>query len=257
MTKELKARLRTLKSTHKITSAMKIVAATTFNRLKHNASSMFDFLESLIALSRQVQNHPVDTTERRLLIVVGGDRGLCGGYNTAIRKKAVQYLKEFPDAELAYIGTKIVLKEHQGLFVESVQHLGQWTVLMDKFQSIWAKYAHVDIIYTVFHTLYDQKLVVLPVILGSGVSRVAEDDRAITLDETTSDLYPLIYTAAVMKAIISAQLCEFSSRMLSMDNATQNAEKMIQTLSLKINKMRQAMITKELSETVGCLLNNS
>lgn len=251
MTKELKLRLRTLKSTHKITAAMKIVAATAFNRLRHNAPSMFAFLQSLIALS--TKSHTIDAkNRRRLLIVVGGDRGLCGGYNTAIRKRALQYLKEFPDAEVAYIGTKVVLKEHKGLFTQTVQHLRQWTVLIDQLQPIWGQYGAVDIVYTVFQTLYDQQITLMPVYDGEPVL----DDNATILDETATDIFPLIYTAIVMEAIIHAQLCEFSSRMLSMDNATQNAEKMIEALHLKINKMRQAMITKELSETTSGSINN-
>lgn len=257
MTKALKARIRTLRSTYKITAAMKIVAATIFNRLKHNAPSMFDFLESLIALSTQVQN--VTVAERRLLIIVGGDRGLCGGYNAAIRRKATQYLKEFPEAEVAYIGTKIVLKEYPGIFIEPVQHLGQWVVLRDKLQPIWAQYGSIDIVYTAFHTLYDQRVSLTPVIHDKGDEGALDrgsSHNQIVLNEAVNDISPLIHTATVMKAIINAQLCEFSSRMLSMDNATQNAEKMIQRLSLTINKMRQAMITKELSETVGFLINN-
>lgn len=250
MTKELKARIRTLRSTHKITAAMKIVAATAFNRLKCNTSSMFDFLESLIAVSSEIQNHMVETNKRRLLIVVGGDRGLCGGYNAAIRKKTIQYLKEFPEAEVAYIGTKIVLKECKGVFTETVQHLRQWTVLMDKLQPIWQQYRFIDVVYTAFHTLYDQQITI------ASIGNDGPGDDSMILNETDTDISAVIRTAAVMKAIIYAQLCEFSSRMLSMDNATQNAEKMIQDLSLAINKMRQAMITKELAETVGCLINN-
>lgn len=254
MTKALKSRLRTLKSTHKITSAMKIVAATAFNRLKHNAVPLFDFLASLIDLSVHRQNLTPDATNRRLLIVVGGDRGLCGGYNAAIRKKTTQYLKEFPDAEVAYIGTKTALKEHKGIFTDTAQNLRQWTVLLDKLQPIWGQYDSIDIVYTLFQTLYDQQMRLRPVIIHNPVASV-KDDRTILLDETAIDISPLIHTAIVMEAIIHAQLCEFSSRMLSMDNATQNAEKMIGALHLKINKMRQAMITKELSETMAGSIN--
>jgi F-type H+-transporting ATPase subunit gamma len=257
MTKELKSRLRTLKSTHKITSAMKIVAATAFNRLKHNASPMFYFLESLIALSTQVQRPITSENNRRLLIVIGGDRGLCGGYNAAIRKKATQYLKDFPDAKVAYIGTKIVLKEYKGIFTETVQTLGQWTVLLDKLQPLWIQYGVIDIVYTVFQTLYDQQVTLISVI-PEGERPVRDLMPQISvplLDETSIDIFPLIYTAMVMEAIVHAQLCEFSTRMLSMDNATQNAEKMIEALQLKINKMRQAMITKELSETMAGSIN--
>jgi ATP synthase F1 gamma subunit len=259
MTKELKARVRTLKSTHKITSAMKIVAATTFNKLKHSMIAKFDFLESLSALSTQMQIRPSNANRRRLLIVVGGDRGLCGGYNTVIRKKAIQYLKDFPDAEIAFIGTKIILKEYKGIFTDTVQNLREWTVLLDKLQPIWEQYGTVDVVYTFFHSLYDQQ-VKLASVYSSNEPPIQsfspiENDNVIILNETTVDISPLIYTATVMQAIVHAQLCEFSTRMLSMDNATQNAEKMIQRLSLEINKMRQAMITKELSETVGCLLN--
>lgn len=246
MTKALKSRLRTLKSTHKITSAMKMVAATTFNRLKYNTPSMFDFLQSLTALP--VQSRTIDVkNDRRLLIVIGGDRGLCGGYNSAIRKRAVRYLKEFPDAEVAYIGTKIVLKEYKGIFTQTVQHLKQWTVLTNQLQPLFGQYKFVDIVYTVFQTLYDQKITLKSVVNAKPVM----NDSAVILDETAIDVFSLIYTATVMEAIVHAQLCEFSSRMLSMDNATQNAKQMIETLHLKINKMRQAMITKELSETMS------
>lgn len=255
MTKALKSRLRTLKSTHKITSAMKIVAATAFNRLKHNVVPLFDFLTSLIDLSAHIQRPTTNIRNRRLLIVVGGDRGLCGGYNVAIRKKAIQYMKDFPDAEVAYIGTKIILKEHKGIFIDTVQHLSQWTVLLDKLQPIWTQYSSVDIVYTVFQTLYDQQVSLINIISeGQPIPDPMLQTLTIT-NETTVDISPLIHTAIVMEAIIHAQLCEFSSRMLSMDNATQNAEKMIGALHLKINKMRQAMITKELSETTAGSVN--
>lgn len=252
MTKELKARVRTLKSTHKITAAMKIVAATTFNRLKHQTIVKFDFLESLIALSIQARQPEKEKGQKHLLIIVGGDRGLCGGYNTTIRKNALQYLKEFPDIDVAYIGAKIILKEYKGVFSETIQHVQQWTSLFDKLSPVWDQYDHVGLIYTEFHNLYDQRVIRLSVYEPQPSS---ETVRPVVLDETTTDILPLTYTAIVMKAIIHAQLCEFSSRMLSMDNATQNAERMIEELHLTINKMRQARITKELSETVSGSIN--
>ena len=249
MTKELKARVRTLKSTHKITSAMRIVAATSFNRLKQQTSQMFDFLDSFINISTRIQRNEHEKNAQRLLIVVGGDRGLCGGYNASIRKKTAQYLKDFPDAKVAFIGVKVALKDCDILFSETVRHLRQWTVLTDKLNPIWAQFAIIDIIYTSFNSLYDQKIVLMPVV--EAFSKNEESVSGALLDETSIDIFPLVYTAFVMKAIIQAQLCEFSSRMLSMENATQNAEKMIDNLYLTINKMRQAMITKELSETVS------
>jgi|GEM_PF-4946069 len=249
MTKELKVRVRTLKSTYKITSAMKIVAATAFSRLKQNVSVMFGFLDSLIDLSKQAKKSRSNTgSGRRLLIVIGGDRGLCGGYNTAVRKKASLYLKEFPAANVAFIGVKAVLKGQESIFSETIDDLRNWDVLSERLVALWDQYSAIDVIYTAFYSVYNQQVTLVSVYQSVEGAAVVQPE---VLDETTIDILPAIYTATVMRAMINAQLCEFSSRMLSMDNATQNAEKMIEMLHLKINKMRQAMITKELAETVS------
>lgn len=246
MTKELKSRIRTLKSTHKITSAMKIVSATSFNRLKSSTNHMFGFLGSLTQLKPYMTEPMRDCTHERLLIIVGGDRGLCGGYNTAIRKRASAYTIQFPNSHIGYIGAKTIIKGQSGIFTETVQRLKHWETLLKTLAPLWQTYTCIDVLFTQFQSLYDQQIILKEI---RAYPEKTQDD--LILDETSTNIGIIIHTAQVMKAIVHAQLCEFSSRMLSMENATQNAEKMIQELQLMANKIRQSMITKELSETVA------
>lgn len=226
---------------------MKIVSATAFNRLKATVSHQFDFLDSMIGLQKYCPAIPLSFSQKRLVIIISGDRGLCGGYNHKIRQAALSFLEKFPESDVGYIGAKGVLKNKEGIFKETAQILKRWVNLVDLMAPLWPQYDKVYVVYTKFQSLYEQHVVVEEIGQFQDISDMHTD----IINETSINILPLIYTAQVMKTLMNAQLCEFSSRMLSMDNATQNADKMITTLQKTSNKLRQASITKELSETVA------
>lgn len=279
--KSIKKRINSVKSTQKITKAMKMVAAARLKRAQDNILMARAYAERLqavissLAARIETKTHPLleDREEKRklLMLVFTSDRGLCGTFNSGLLKQVESYVarkkEEFPDGVcLMTVGRKgsEYLKKRNYNVIDS------WTNIYQKEQyeiarSIGEKIIEnfishtcdeVVIVYNKFKSAISQvptfvRLLPLEPIVESTdqplTEYIYEPDKQTLLNE----LLPRNIYIQIHRAILESIASELGARMTAMDNATNNASEMIDRLTLLFNKTRQASITKELMEIIG------
>jgi F-type H+-transporting ATPase subunit gamma len=273
--RDLRRRIKSIKSTQQITKAMKAVSAAKMRRAQENVLAARPFARRVRDVLGRVGSasvglkHPllaVREPQKVAYIIVTADRGLCGGFNANVIKKAVQEIKDRPNVELINIGRKgrdffrrrgyNIAQEYVGIG-ENV-NLGLTNevakYVMDKYAA--EEYDEVYLVYSQFVNVLVQKPTVqklLPVEPPEGdndgkkVDYIFEPDA----EQIMGKLLPMYVENALFQALLESKAGEHSARMTAMDNATSNAADMIDRLTLSMNRARQAAITKEISEIVG------
>ena len=283
--KELRTRIETIKSTQKITSAMKMVAASSVPYRENilspleNVVSEFRTLEqngTFVKWPRMIAGSENDRTY--LLLVFTSDRGLCGNFNASVAKVAARRIEELQNAgkevKVACIGRKgysILKRRYAANIVRDIDGIAKKGARYDE-SAVIANYAYDDFmmrnidvceaVYSEFHSAINREIVVkqlLPLRFSeraeAGTEPVLVNGAAYEYEpykmEVLGQSLPLLYKASVFEAIIHSQASEHGARMTSMDNATRNAKDMISRLTLKYNRMRQTNITTELIEIIA------
>lgn len=297
--KELKNRISSVKNTQKITKAMQMVAAAKLRKAQDAAESARPYSDRLNSIIINLSNGMADTasgpellvgngkSDTVLLVVATADRGLCGGFNTNIVRKAREEIVALEKAgktvKLYLIGKKgydqlkrlyedriveyISLKEEKTLHAGIAQAIGQKVTAM--FEA--GDFDICKLIFSEFENVMTQTSVaktLIPAIADLGV----EDDtpgKHAADDVFTPDLKGAIYTyepdeagilrvllprninTQIFTALLENQAGEMGSKMTAMDNATRNAGDMIDKLTLTFNRTRQAQITSELIEIIS------
>lgn len=275
---DLRRRIRSVKNTQQITRAMKMVAAARLRRAQERvlnarpyAKQMRQFLASLAARTED-RSHPL-LAERPvrtvLLVLVTADRGLCGAFNANLVRAAQKYFIEHSERERKIIaaGRKgrdffrrrglEMTAEYTNLFLRRVEFASAQE-LASKIVELYASEAvdAVDLIYNEFKSLLSPNLVVerlLPVKTEPPkpgetlVDYIYEQPPA----EIFAHLLPRYIEAEVYRALIESQAAEYAAKMTAMDTATRNAKDLIASLTLHLNRVRQAAITKEIIEIVS------
>lgn len=282
--KDLKVRIKSVKSTQKITKAMKMVAAAKLRRAKEAAENARPYAEamermvaSLAASTASSGNAPpllagTGKDNVHLVVVATSDRGLCGAFNSSIvratrRKvrelqaqgKTVKILcvgrKGYEQLQLEFgkcIEDKITIKSRR-LGYGDAEEIS--SLVMQKFEAGEFDVAH--IVYNHFksaiaQTVTWQQLIPLAVTANETTNfTVAPYDYEPEESEILVDLLPRNLGVQVFRALLENAASEQGSRMTAMDNATRNAGDMIKKLNLKYNRTRQAAITKELIEIIS------
>lgn len=273
-TREIRRRIRSVKNTSQITKAMEMVAAVKMRRAQEAVAASRPYAESMAdlvgglaqALVRGDELDPLlvqRPVQRIGLIVITGDRGLCGSLNTNVIRRAARFILEqnVPVQSMA-IGKKgrDWLLRHGGGLVAEVSGLPErpaliqiapiTTLAIDGYRT--GRFDRVDVIYSRFISTTRQEAVqrqLLPVVAPERVARTRfdylfEPDPATVL----SHLLPRYVEVEVYQSVLEAQASEHSARMIAMHNATQNAREVVLELTLSYNKARQAGITKEILE---------
>ncbi len=281
--RQIRGRIRVAKNIEKITYAMKMVAAARLRRAQEAvgaarpyAEKMREVLQSLSAgIGGGGLQHPllrrVETPQTIGVIVITGDRGLAGAYNSNTIRRTAQLVRDFgPErVRLVCIGKKgatffrrrgfNIVAEHPvpatGLSFAEAQELSRSA--RDLFQS-----GEIDALYLVYTqfvsamTQRPQTQQILPLEppkqdetapQGQPADYIFEPDPA----QILGALLPRYVDTQVYQAVIESVASEHGARMTSMSSATDNAGKMISTLTLSLNRARQAAITKEIAEIVG------
>ncbi len=279
--RELRRKVKSVKSTQQITKAMKLVAAARLNKAQERtlaarpfADKMEHLLHELAYLikareEKSLTLHPLlaqRQSKRVDLVLVTADRGLCGGFNANLIRKALHYIREHAEEEihLWLVGKKgrdffrrfyqRIEKEYVNLF----QRLGypQAEVLgKDLIQAFTStETREVLVMYNEFKSRLQQRLVVKPLLPLRDIPEVRppldfiyEPSRESLLEE----LLPRYVKAQLFRILLESQSAELAARMNAMESATNNASDLIHSLTLTMNKVRQAAITKEISEIVG------
>ncbi len=275
--KIIRKRITSVKSTQKITKAMKMVSAAKLRRAQEAVTAARPYADKLTALLRNVAArvgaaaHPLlqQRQEEHLahVLLVTGDRGLCGGYNANLIRKAEALLQERGSdrVRMTIVGRRgfdffkrrrvTIADKHINLFggptVQLARAIGEQLAQEFAAGSSDAVY----LIYSHFRSALVQVPTVerlLPILTegGDGAGAVDyryEPDAAILLDR----LLRQYVTVLIHRAFLEATASEHGARMTAIDSATSNASDMIERLTLDMNRARQATITKELMEIIG------
>jgi len=285
---DLRRRIRAVKSTQQITKAMKMIAASRLRRAQERVVSARPFAQRMLAVlnslvSRvEADSHPLlrmpdQSTGRPLLIVITGDRGLCGSFNTNVLKATSQFITDNQGREVALglVGRKgrdffrrrgfDVRYEAVGIFqrlsFEDAAELGNAAI--EEFTS--GRASSVYLVYNEFKSVMAQKLVVerlLPIprldpppagqATGTGATGLAGDYIFEPApEEIFATLLPRHVQVQVYRALLESNAAFFAAQMTAMDAATRNSSDMIDNLTLYMNKVRQAAITREIIEVVS------
>jgi F-type H+-transporting ATPase subunit gamma len=283
--KDLRNRIDSVKSTKKITQAMKMVAASKLKKAqafaekgRNYSSGLEGIVKGLVSSSDQ-QSHPLlvgieKEKKQSLLVVVSSDRGLCGGLNSNIvknvRKKLVLLKSENKKTTLICIGKKgydQLVGINQDMFDFEVKYLtiGEMDYktteeLGNKILSGFYdnKFDECIMFYNFFKSVIAQEIRSETLIPYPKEEKIIENDQEEKFyeyepdeDDVLDKILPKNFIVQMYKAILESRASEQGARMTAMDNATRNAGEMIDSLSLKYNRQRQAIITKELIEIIS------
>ena len=280
---DLKKRIASVKSTQKITRAMKMVAAAKLRRAQESAEKGRPYSEKMnnviLNLSGGIsdkENAPkllsgTGNDKVHLCVVMTSDRGLCGGFNSNIIKKAKSFfskiLNEGKELKIITVGSKgndplkrvngekiiesISFKESKNANYFDADKVGK--IVIEKFEA--GEFDICTIFYNQFKNVITQIPQAQQIIPLKNEEEVNNSDESYEFepdeDEILSNLLPKNISTQIFKAMLENSASEQGSRMSAMDNATRNAGEMVDKLTIEYNRSRQAAITKELIEIIS------
>lgn len=280
--RDIRKRIRSVKSSQKITKAMKLVAASKLRRAQDAIVQARPYAVQLAGMLQRVAAraaadsdkplHPllsVRPAQRVLLVVITSDRGLCGAFNSNILRRAERFIGEnqerFPHLEVATIGRKgrdyfrkrrlAATRDYPDVFADLsfTRATDIATSLVHEF--VDQKLDAVFLLYNEFKSAITQRVTVqdvLPIVQeelppGDNVDYIYEPDQESVLEK----LLPQYVATQVWRALLESSASEQGARMTAMDSATRNARDLSDSLTLQYNRARQATITRELMDIVG------
>jgi len=275
--KAIKKRISSVNNTKKIMKAMNLVAASKLQKAKSRLDHirpMFDNLQHIMdnikaGVSEDDEIAFAEDREVKSIayIVMTGDRGLCGGYNTNVSKEAYAFVEANKDKneKIIAVGSKgweYFRRRNKNIVYRCIAAseataFADAEVLGDRVARMYTS-GEVDEVYLVY-THFESVLVHIPYIVrllpfkaksqdaGAGAVSMSYDPDAGTFFEHA---VPMYLNISIFGAMMESTVCEQAARMTSMDSATRNATEIIDDLTLEFNRKRQAMITQEISEIV-------
>ncbi len=282
---DLKKRIKSVKSTQKITKAMKMVAAAKLKKAQENAErgrpyseKMQNIILNLTKSINDTENAPkllIGTGQDKihLCVVMTADRGLCGGFNSNICKLAKNYFKKIikqgKQLKIITVGTKgldqlkrefnkyivkkISFKDKKKISFQEANHVGK--IIIDLFNK--NEFDKCILFFNNFKnviTQIPQSQQIIPIENKEDSENTKEKDFyefEPDEDEILEDLLPKNISTQIFKAFLENAASEQGSRMTAMDNATRNAGDLVDKLTINYNRSRQAAITKELIEIIS------
>ena len=288
--KDIKTQINSVGSTKKITSAMKMVAASKLRRSQEKAeaarpysSRLEEMLASLASSAASGEGiikllTGTGNDKNYIVVPVSADRGLCGGFNSSINRETFKIVKSLEgdgkNVQIMPIGKKSrdffnrVMKDQiTESFVDlNISNTGYESALhvSNKLQELYfeGKFDKCILVFNKFKSAISQEVTqqqLIPLDVSNSSKEDNADDSAAKAiydyepDEETilKDLLPKNVSIQIFKVLLESDAGEHGARMAAMDNATRNAGEMIDSLTLKYNRTRQAFITKELIEIIS------
>ena len=280
---DLKKRITSVKSTQKITKAMKMVAAAKLKRAQENAEKGRPYSEKMNNIILNLSNGISDKENApkllagtgqdkvHLCVVLTSDRGLCGGFNSNIIKKAKAYFSkitsEGKNFKIITVGSKgndqlkrhynnkiverISFKESKNINFFDAEKVSK--IIIESFQK--NEFDVCTIFYNKFKNVITQIPQAQQIIPLNDKEEENNSDESYEFepeeDEILGNLLPKNISTQIFKAMLENSASEQGSRMSAMDNATRNAGEMVDKLTIQYNRSRQAAITKELIEIIS------
>ena len=281
--KDLKTRINSVKSTQKITAAMKMVAAAKLRRAQEAAESGRPYANRMrrvtanLAAKADVNSAPAllvgnGKSETHLLVVISADRGLCGGFNGSItrqtRTEVTRLQDEGKTVKLLMVGRKsadALRREYGKQFIDSFEGIQGTSVSFSDAASLAdtirtgfeaGDYDVCTMIYNKFVNAITQEIT-LTQLIPAETNAVDDSDANVNYEyepeeeELLGSLLPRILSTQLYSALLESSAAELAARMTAMDNATRNAGDLIDRLTLVYNRTRQAAITSELIEIIS------
>lgn len=283
--KDLRNRIASVKSTQKITAAMKMVAASKLRRAQDQAEAgrpyadrMERMLTGLAAVAKTAGQGPklisgTGKSDVHLLLVITSDRGLAGAFNATVLREARRQIRELQGkgktVKLFTVGRKgrdSLRRDFANLVVESVIDIGRpklgfadadgiATRILAMFEA--GDFDVCSVVYNKFKSAIAQ-IITVQQLVPVALPAVAEDTASNIVyefepseEQILAELLPRNLAIQIYKALLESAASEQGARMTAMDNATRNAGDMIKRLTLVYNRTRQAYITKELIEIIS------
>jgi F-type H+-transporting ATPase subunit gamma len=270
--RDIRIRLNSINNTKQITQSMRLISTRKVQKTRFRMEANRPFLEQSAKIVNnmvnefQFQNHRYIAgrkAEKSLIILITGDRGLCGGYNVNVEKEAYALMKKLGDAEIITIGTKgrdyfrrrqkSLVQTFRGLsenpFYEDARGIG--AIALKMYDS--GEVDQVYLVYTEYHSILLQtpkSVLLLPLkknARGSDFIMTYDSDEETFFEYAVSKYITSVIFGTMLESAVSEQC----ARIMSMDSAVKNSEKMIDSLTLQYNQMRQGAITQEIAEIVG------
>ena len=279
--KDIRRKIVAVSKTKQITRAMNMVAASKLKaaqlRMENFRPYALRFMDVLTSLALRVdpETHPllaVRDPKRIRVIIMTSDRGLCGGFNTNLIKAAERFVRE-KTAEGKEVQLIAVGRKGRDYFRKKVKLAKDWSDVFGKFDItlavkisddiippfMQAEYDELYVIYNEFRNIAIQRPAVVRLFPLPPIGKDEDTEPTARIDyiyEPSDEillgkLLPMYVHVLIFRALLETSAGENGARMVSMDNATKNCEEMIQSLTLRMNKARQATITAELMDIVG------
>jgi F-type H+-transporting ATPase subunit gamma len=282
--KEFRVRIASVQSTKKITSAMKMVAASKLRRSQEAAEAARPYAERMermlgnlagAAAGRQGASKMLAGTGKddvHLVVVMTANRGLCGGFNSNIIRSSRSLVRELVErgktVKILAVGRKgrdAMRRDFRGLLGESYTEFGRKTVQFVEAAEVAAKITDMfnagefdvaTMIYARFKSAVTQivtrqQIIPFPVPQSDAGAESVVYDYEPSDDEILAELLPRNLAIQIFRAMLENGASFYGAQMAAMDSATRNAGEMINKLTLRYNRQRQAMITKELIEIIS------
>ena len=286
--REIRSKIKSVKSTQQITKAMKMVAAARMRRAQLAILSSRPFAVKMDATihdlalmevaadlkaGREVQIHPFfdpRTDEKPALVLITADKGLCGAFNSNLLRAAIDFLRrnQGKTVSAAAVGKKgrdflhrvkngpHILTELVGIFPKvayaHAELLGK--AVIDAY--LEGRVSKVHVVYNEFKSVATQRVVetqLLPIPVPTGDHEHAGEGFSFEpgREKLLENLLPRFVKAQLYRFLLESQAAELAARMSAMDAASKNAGELIGGLRLRLNRQRQAIITREIAELVG------
>ena len=285
---DIRRRIKSVKNTQQITKAMKMVSAAKLKRAQDRvvtarpfANKMTEVLGELATRTSEDFHHPLldlRGDQRYLLVLITADKGLCGAFNTNLTKAAQAFIRENPDKtiELVAIGRKgrdffrnrraSIIAEYLGVTGKGRVEFSEALEVARSIVQLYSEDTEIDkvfLIYNEFKSVLSQRVVLeqlLPVARAKEPEPETKSQQPVTLvdyiyeqppEEIFSRLLPRLLETQIFRALLESVASEQGARMTAMDSASKNASELIDSLTLNMNRIRQAAITNEIIEVVS------
>ena len=274
--KAVKLRIKSVQSTMQITKAMELVASSKLRKAKERAEVCRPYFETMHQTLADIAQGNTDFSsvyargsqnEKRCYVLIAGDRGLAGGYNTNLFK-CLEAASSGQDFRVLPIGKKAVEYSKRNGFACVTESFGEIAdvsvadcfemanLLCGEFKK--GEFGHIDLCYTRFVSMLSQQPSAIPVLPLNDLTK-EQDTKSIRnlilyepdASEVFEAIVPEYLAGLIYGAVCESVASELAARRTAMEAATNNAEEMIEKLNLHYNRARQASITQEITEIVG------
>jgi F-type H+-transporting ATPase subunit gamma len=285
---DIRRRLKSVKNTQQITKAMKMVSAAKLRRAQDRvvtarpfANKMSEVLGELAKRTSEDFHHPLldlRGDQRYLLVLITADKGLCGGFNTNLTKAAQAFIRDNSDKtlELVAIGRRgrdffrsrraVIAQEFLGVTGKGRVEFSEALDVARQIIKLYTEDTGIDkvfLVYNEFKSVLSQRVVLdqlLPVSRAEAEGPEAKSQQTVSLVDYIYEqppevmfgtLLPRLIETQIFRALLESVASEHGARMTAMDSASKNASELIESLTLNMNRVRQAKITNEIIEVVS------